>query len=321
MEERKANLAMDGYAQADEDRDLWNGKSQTQGVRETWERKPRSLFKILMCSEYEYFENTSGLDVDALCLAYAKCEHPFVEMRKYGRPLGVEEYAWIEQSEDLVFSVFFNAECDQISIFDGKQSKWKGLCETVYPKNTLSYYVIEDISTWADRSIPRSKLERFGSLPEAMAKFMEYRAKDMTDKPDMPRTTLGVCIDGIEFDVIHVRNQENCLSLDFTHSITVSENRYFMDDLRTLYNTVGLDKVRLHRTMSLEEQKDFVRRRYEYRLRNSGVEDVSVYMDKFDLLYERGEMSYLMPTENQKQIVEDIPFAAWENPYINTDPK
>lgn len=36
----------------------------------------------------------------------------------------------------------------------------------------------------------------------------------------------------------------------------------------------------------------------------------------FDTLYEQGKMDNLMPSANQKHIVEDIPFTEWDNPYI-----
>ncbi len=182
----------------------------------------------------------------------------------------------------------------------------------------VSYYVIEDLSTWADGSPEKSRLERFDSLPEAMGKFAEYRGKDMEDKPDMARTTFGVNVNGSEFDVIHVRNNENCLSLDFTHSKAAGESSRFMGDLQTLYDEVGFDKVRVHREMSPEEIKDFVKQRFEHQLKSSGLDDVSLYMDRFDILYEQGKMENLMPTANQKHIVEDVPFMEWENPYIDT---
>ncbi|MDE7249489.1 MAG: nucleotidyltransferase, partial [Lachnospiraceae bacterium] len=183
----------------------------------------------------------------------------------------------------------------------------------------VSYYVIEDLSTWADGSPEKSKLERFDSLPEAVVKFAEYQGKDLDDKPDMARATLGVNVNGSEFDVIHVRNNENCLSLDFTQSKAAGESRRFMDDLQVLYDEVGFDKVRVHREMSPEEIKDFVKQRFEHQLKNSGLDDVSLYMDRFDALYEQGKMDHLMPTANQKHIVEDVPFNEWENPYINAE--
>lgn len=182
----------------------------------------------------------------------------------------------------------------------------------------VSYYVIEDLSTWAENSPDKSRLERFDSLPEAVAKFAEYRGKDMEDKPDMARATFGFNVNGSEFDLIHVRNHENCLSLDFTHSRAAEESRRFMDDLQILSDEVGFDKVRVHREMSSEEIKDFVKQRFEYQLKSSGIDDISLYMDRFDALYGQGKMEHLMPTANQKHIVEDVPFMEWENPYIDT---
>ncbi len=182
----------------------------------------------------------------------------------------------------------------------------------------VSYYVIEDLSTWAENSPEKSKLERFDSLPEAVAKFAEYRGEDVEDKPDMARATFGFNVNGSEFDLIHVRNHENCLSLDFTHSRAAEESSRFMDDLQTLYHEVGFDKVRVHREMLPEEIKDFVKQRFEHQLKSSGLDDISLYMDRFDTLYGQGKMEHLMPTANQKQIVEDVPFMEWENPYIDT---
>lgn len=185
----------------------------------------------------------------------------------------------------------------------------------------VSYYVIEDLSTWAENSPEKSRLERFESLPEAMAKFTEYREKEAEDKPDMARATLGVNVNGSEFDVIHVRNGESCLSLDFTHSKEAEKSNCFMDDLQILCNEIGLDKVRVHREMSPEEIKSFVKQRFEHQLKGSGLSDISLYMGRFDALYEQGKMDNLMPTENQKHIVEDVPFMEWENPYIGVNYK
>ena len=183
----------------------------------------------------------------------------------------------------------------------------------------VSYYVIEDLSTWAENSPEKSRLERFESLPEAMTKFTEYRGKETEDKPDMARATFGFHVNGSEFDLIHVRNHENCLSLDFTHSKAAVESSRFMEDLQALNHEVGFDKVRVHREMSPEEIKDFVKQRFEYQLKSSGFDDISLYMDRFDALYGQGKMEHLMPTANQKHIVEDVPFTEWENPYIDTN--
>ena len=104
-----------------------------EGVREAREKEPRSIFSIRMNDEERFFENTSSLDADALCRAYGECEKPFVEMGQYGRWIDIGEYAAIQQSDRLAFSVEFNDETDEITIFDGENFEYKGLRETVYP--------------------------------------------------------------------------------------------------------------------------------------------------------------------------------------------
>ena len=183
----------------------------------------------------------------------------------------------------------------------------------------MSYYVIADLSTWAENSPEGSKLERFDSISEAMEAFQAYRGKDAQYSDDKARTTFGVSVHGIEFDVIHVRNNENVLSLDFTHSSEAKESRHFMDDLQTLSDSIGIDKVRVHREMTPEEVKDFVKKRFEHQLKQGGLDDVSLYMSRFDTLYSQGKMDNLMPTANQKHIVEDIPITGWDNPYFEVN--
>ena len=179
----------------------------------------------------------------------------------------------------------------------------------------VSYYVIEDLSTWAENSPNRSELERFDSFTEALEKFKAYREKDAQFNDDKARTTLGFNVHGSEFDVIHARNNENVLSLDFTHSSETKHSDRFMDDLQILCNEL-VDKVRVHRDMSPKEVKDFVKKRFGHHLHSSGIDDASMYMSRFDTLYEQGKMEHLMPTSSQKHIVEDIPFEIWDNPYF-----
>ncbi|MCI6064552.1 ArdC-like ssDNA-binding domain-containing protein [bacterium] len=143
-----------------------------------------------------------------------------------------------------------------------------------------------------------------------------YRGKDAQYSDDKARTTFGVSVHGIEFDVIHVRNNENVLSLDFTHSSEAKESKHFMDDLQTLSDSIGIDKVRVHRDMTPEEVKDFVKQRFEYQLKQGGLDDISLYMSRFDTLYEQGKMEKLMPTANQKHIEENVPITEWDNPYF-----
>lgn len=145
----------------------------------------------------------------------------------------------------------------------------------------VSYYVIADISTWAENSPEKSKLERFDSFTEALEQFRTYRKKDGQFHDDKARATFGVNVHGIEFDVIHARNNENVLSLDFTHSSEALQSQHFMDDLQILCNEL-VDRVRVHREMTPEEVKLFVKDRLEYQLHSSGLEDISVYMNRFD---------------------------------------
>ena len=180
----------------------------------------------------------------------------------------------------------------------------------------ISYYVIADLSTWAENSLERSKLERFDSISDAMEAFQAYRGKDAQYSDDKARTTFGVSVHGIEFDVIHVRNNENVLSLDFTHSNEAKESKHFIDDLQTLSDSIGIAKVRVHRDMTPEEVKDFVKQRFEHQLKQGGLDDISLYMSRFDTLYEQGKMQKLMPTANQKHIEENVPITEWDNPYF-----
>lgn len=79
----------------------------------------RSLFYMVMYGERRYFENTSGLDAETLCNAYMEYSLPFVEMERYGREIGIEEYAVIEQGANLSFSLGLDSDGDEIVIFDG----------------------------------------------------------------------------------------------------------------------------------------------------------------------------------------------------------
>ena len=96
-------------------------------VREARENEPVSIFNIRMNDEERWFKNTSGLDAEGLCKAYAECDKPFVEMGKYGEWIEAADHASIEQGDRLDFSLEFNEETDQITIFDGEYFTCKGL--------------------------------------------------------------------------------------------------------------------------------------------------------------------------------------------------
>ena len=104
------------------------------GVREAREKEPISIFNIRMNDEERWFKNTSGLDAEGLCKAYAECDKPFVEMGKYGERIEAADHAYIEQGERLDFSIEFNDETDQITIFDGENFEHKGLQTSLFPE-------------------------------------------------------------------------------------------------------------------------------------------------------------------------------------------
>lgn len=105
-----------------------------EGVREAREKEPISIFNIRMNDEERWFKNTSGLDAEGLCKAYAECDKPFVEMGKYGEQIEAADHAYIEQGDRLDFSIEFNEETDRITIFDGENFEHKGLRATLFPE-------------------------------------------------------------------------------------------------------------------------------------------------------------------------------------------
>lgn len=105
-----------------------------ESVRQAREQEPKSIFGVRMFNEERFFENTSGMDAEALCKAYAECEKPFVEMGQYGKRIDMGEFASIQQGERMSFSVEFDADNDEIIISDGEHFEHKGLAETLFPE-------------------------------------------------------------------------------------------------------------------------------------------------------------------------------------------
>lgn len=110
-------------------------------------------------------------------------------------------------------------------------------------------------------------------------------------------------ISAICYNVV-VQNKE---VLEFTQE--VSKEKSSIPKSQDIQN----ETVKGYRDMTPEEVKDFVKQRFVEQLRNSGIENISMYMEKFDTLYEQGKMDNLMPTEEQKRIIEDIAFTENDN--------
>ena len=179
----------------------------------------------------------------------------------------------------------------------------------------FTYYVIEDLSARIGSNPEKGEVERFDSLAEAITKFKECREREDSDQTGMTKAVFGFGINGKEFDVLHVKNNQNCVPLEFTQNEV--ENSRFKRDLQTLYQEVGFDRAEVYRERTPEETKDLVRELFEFQLKTSGIDDVSMYMDRFDILYEQGKMGNLMPEGEQNHTLENIPFAEWKNPYID----
>ncbi len=113
---------------------LPNVEEYLDRVREAREHELISLFNIRMNDEERWFKNTSGLDAEGLCRAYAECRLPFVDMGQYGERIDIGEFAQIQQGERLDFSIEFNAETDRITIFDGENHEEKGLRAALFPE-------------------------------------------------------------------------------------------------------------------------------------------------------------------------------------------
>ena len=179
----------------------------------------------------------------------------------------------------------------------------------------FTYYVIEDLSARVGSNPEKGEVERFDSLAEAITKFKECREREDSDQTGMTKAVFGFGINGKEFDVLHVKNNRNCVPLEFTQNEV--ENSRFKNDLQTLYQEVGFDRAEVYRERTPEETKDLVKELFEFQLKTSGIDDVSMYMDRFDILYEQGKMGNLMPEGEQNHILENIPFTEWKNPYID----
>ena len=179
----------------------------------------------------------------------------------------------------------------------------------------FTYYVIEDLSARVGSNPEKGEVERFDSLAEAITKFKECREREDSDQTGMTKAVFGFGINGKEFDVLHVKNNRNCVPLEFTQNEV--ENSRFKSDLQTLYQEVGFERAEVYRERTPEETKDLVKELFEFQLKTSGIDDVSMYMDRFDILYEQGKMGNLMPEAEQNHILENIPFTEWKNPYID----
>ena len=133
-----------------------------------------------------------------------------------------------------------------------------------------SYYIISDLSTWANNSPQKAELERFNTVNEAIDKFNSYRNMDylkesvlnsQTNEP-MSRLVLGVSylpFKNVEMDLIHVIGNETVLISDAVglHNdgcySTFMTNKSFVDDLNEIISKIKIDKYSFYRERTKDE--------------------------------------------------------------------
>ena len=190
-----------------------------EGVREAREKEPVSIFNIRMNNEERWFKNTSGLDAEGLCKAYADCDKPFVEMEKYGKRIEAADHAYIEQGKRLDFSIEFNEETDQITIFNGNNFEYKGLRETLFPEQAASEVTLTVAECGEFHNFGEFH-EKIATVDEAIAKWKQIPPERMNG---IPAIGINIHTPGTEtYDVVTdilIRNRFELDVLDYIPEI------------------------------------------------------------------------------------------------------
>ncbi|MCQ2419939.1 MAG: YodL domain-containing protein [Clostridia bacterium] len=117
-----------------------------------------------------------------------------------------------------------------------------------------SYYIVADMKTWSLNESPRSKLEHFDTLEEAIARFKELRTEAYNDEavytdvnPNLPlaRLTLGISHSShrMECDLIQVRGGQIMLVTDYTRYNQSRNNLELQTAISTIAEQCGIDSV------------------------------------------------------------------------------
>ncbi len=190
-----------------------------EGVREAREKEPVSIFNIRMNDEERWFKNTSGLDAEGLCKAYADCDKPFVEMGKYGERIEAADHAYIEQGKRLDFSIEFNEETDQIIVFNGDNFEYKGLRETLFPEQAASEVTLTVAECGEFHNFGEFH-EKIVTVDEAVAKWKQIPPERMNG---IPAIGINIHTPGTEtYDVVTdilIRNRFELDVLDYIPEI------------------------------------------------------------------------------------------------------
>ena len=126
----------------------------------------------------------------------------------------------------------------------------------------VTYYVIKDLATWTTRGCKQSVCERYEHAEEAMQQFRDYAQWQTVIEDKRIRATLGIHINGLDFDVVYRIGGKNALSLEFHLSSSVNEDQNFLVALQNICQQLPVSHVRIHRQMTEEEKKEWTRERF-----------------------------------------------------------
>jgi N12 class adenine-specific DNA methylase len=150
------------------------------------------------------------------------------------------------------------SEQQQITLFDSPLKPEKAKDES-----SLTFYIIEDLSTWSSNTAVKSKLERFDNLEDAISKFKEYRTNNYDYSDGKAKLAMGVSIGTNEIDIVHVRHNENHLVSDFTGMSVFNSNIDFLNSMKVLEKNIGFEKIKIYRNENGERLKEGITLRYK----------------------------------------------------------
>ena len=143
----------------------------------------------------------------------------------------------------------------------------------------VTYYVIKDLATWTTRGCKQSVCERYEHAEEAMQQFRDYAQWQTVIEDKRIRATLGIHINGLDFDVVYRIGGKNALSLEFHLSSSVNEDQNFLVALQNICQQLPVSHVRIHRQMTEEEKKEWTRERFtKWVLLNNVRKSLNLFM-------------------------------------------
>lgn len=90
-------------------------------------KKLHNIFSVRMNNEEVFFLAIPGHSVSEVIKGYQKSNHPFIDMSKYGTSIQAYDFASIQQSDMLGYSLEFDEDNDSICISDGESFVYASL--------------------------------------------------------------------------------------------------------------------------------------------------------------------------------------------------